>query len=465
MSGNREEERNPSTLDETPHWSEPHPSTRKRRRRRRLSPQAIRERKRQKRRRNRRSKPEDVIYLEARAEKGKKRKQETQPVRVQFGRGQLKRLVLPKVFSLLENPEDTIEFLDQLIATSASNSVRHMNFTGKDCTNIGLDALVAMSVLVMRAERQRKKTAPLTVSGTWPSDPSMQIMFRASGIPHHLGLKEADLTPEQEKLIHRCELRSGKAVPLRYAMGRQRNEATQELRKYFDNCLHSVGFSLTREGKMRLDKLISEVIGNAEEHGGPWHTIGHLQIGESGERRGICHIALFNFGNSIYRSFLDSDASPTIVGDLRSLSDMHTKRGWFRALAGTWDEETLWTLYALQERVSRFSGLPNCQTRGNGTCDIVEFFLELGNPGRMCIVSGHAYVLFDGTYNFNEIEKAGEVLKIITFNKSGTLEEPPDRTYVRRLPKPFPGTMVSIRLTLDERYLSELVGSTNDQAN
>ena len=165
---------------------------------------------------------------------------------------------------------------------------------------------------------------------------------------------------------------------------------------------------------------------------------------------------MFNFGNSIYESFLEDDASPTIVNSLRSLSDMHTKRGWFQSLRGTWDEETLWTLYALQERVSRFSGLPNNETRGNGTRDIVEFFSELGSPGTMCIVSGHAYILFDGTYGFREIIRDGEPLKIITFNKSGTLEEPPERAFVRRLPKAFPGTMVSIRLTLDERYLARL---------
>jgi hypothetical protein len=105
--------------------------------------------------------------------------------------------------------------------------------------------------------------------------------------------------------------------------------------------------------------------------------------------------------------------------------------------------------------------LPGNETRGNGTRDIVEFFSELGNPGRMCIVSGHAYILFDGKYEFREIMRGNDPLKIITFNQSGTLEEPPEKEYVRRLPKPFPGTMVSIKLTLDEEYLTKLVGDTN----
>jgi len=370
---------------------------------------------------------------------------------------------LPEVFSLLDDPESTIQFLDDLVTYSSAESIRHITFGAKHCKNIGLDALVTMSVLVLRAERRRKNQNTLTISGTWPDDLPIQIMFKASGIPHHLGLPEAQLTPEQEKLVHRCELYKGTAVKLRIALARQRNEATEQLRKYFDRCLNTVGFALTREGKTRLDKLISEVIGNAEEHGGPWNTIGHWQLGESGEgkRYGVCHIAMFNFGNSIYESFLTEEASPTIVEQLRSLSDAHTNRGWFELLKGTWDEETLWTLYALQERVSRFTGLPGNETRGNGTRDIVQFFLELGNPGTMCIVSGHAYILFDGAYGFKEVERGNERLNVITFNKSGDFEDPPERKYVRRLPRAFPGTMVSIRLTLDERYLMQLVGENN----
>jgi hypothetical protein len=376
-------------------------------------------------------------------------------------------MVLPQVFSLLDDPESTIQFLDDLVRYSSAESIRHITFGASQCKTIGLDALVAMSVLVLRAERRRKEKNPLTISGNWPDDLPIQIMFKASGIPHHLGLPEAMLTPEQEKLVHRCELYKGQAVKSRIALARQRNEATEHLRKYFDKCLNTVGFTLTRGGKSRLDKLISEVIGNAEEHGGPWNTIGHWQLGETGEgkRLGVCHIAMFNFGNSIYESFLTDEASPTIVEQLRSLSDSHTKKGWFDLFKDIWDEETLWSLYAVQERVSRFSGLPGNETRGNGTRDIVEFFLELGNPGTMCIVSGHAYILFDGAYRFGEIIRGGESLKIITFNESGRLEDPPDKKYVRRLPRAFPGTMVSIRLTLDERYLTRLAGDANGQTN
>lgn len=439
------------------HWIEPRKrSSRRRGRRGGRSAEQIRENKRLKRKAAKKHKRRGAeVYLTANDDGDPASR-----TSIFFAAHSFRKLHVPKVFSFLDAPEATAEFLEKLMTTTATPSVKHVSVQAKECTKIGLDALVAMSEIVMRAERRRKETNKLTASGTWPDDLQMQIMFKASGIPHHLGLSEAVLTPEQEKLVHRCELFSGKSVKKRYSLARQRNEATENIRKYFDKCLNTVGFTLTRHGKVHLDKLVSEVIGNAEEHGGPWFTIGHWQLGDTGEGRrfGVCHVAIFNFGNSIYESFSTPDASPTIVSELRSLSDLHTNKGFFDLLRGTWDEETLWTLYALQERVSRFSGLPGNETRGNGTRDIVEFFSKLGNPGTMCIVSGHAYILFDGTYGFVDMPVADEVLKVITFNKSGTLNEPPDKDFVRHLPNGFPGTMISIRLTLDEEYLTALAG-------
>jgi hypothetical protein len=439
-------------LDE---WVEPRRRRGKRgRRHKRGTPEEIRARRRDRRKRVSATgaSPKVLLHDEKLGE------QQLKPV--SLSRGRLREMTVPDVFSLLDAPEPTMKFLNDLLSFSGTNLYKHISFQAKQCRMIGLDALVAMSVFVLRAKRRRRDENRLTVSGTWPEDLSMKVMFKASGMPHHLGLPESKLTPEQEKMVHRCELYSGLSAKGYYALGRQRNEATEQVRKYFDRCLNTVGFTLTRGGKNRIDKLMSEVIGNAEEHGGPWYTIGHWQLGEKdvGRRYGVCQIALFNFGNTIYESFLADEASPTIVEQLRTLSDVHVQKGWFEKLRGSWDEETLWTLYAIQERVSRYSGLPGHETRGNGTRDIVDFFLELGSPGTMCIVSGHSYILFDGSHHFHEIQRGEDQLKIITFNESGSLDDPPERKYVRRLAHPFPGTMVSIRLTLDEHYLTRIAG-------
>ena len=49
-------------------------------------------------------------------------------------------------------------------------------------------------------------------------------------------------------------------------------------------------------------------------------------------------------------------------------------------------------------------------------------------------------------------------MKIIAFNAENDLEKPPDRGYVHGLENSFPGTIVSIRLNLDEAYLAKIAG-------
>jgi hypothetical protein len=280
-------------------------------------------------------------------------------------------------------------------------------------------------------------------------------MLKASGIPHHLGLPEAQLEPAVEKLIHRAELKSGTSN--KNERGHKRNEAGEYLTSYFDKCLISLGYTLNKKGKQYLGNLLTEVIGNAEEHGGgKWYTIGHWHRGEHGEARkfGRCHIVIMNYGTTIHESLADNSVSPQLKTDLKHLSDLHKQRKLF---GKEWDEGALWTLYALQERVSRYAGLPGSLDRGNGSIEVIEFFRKLSGDGRMAIISGNSYILFDGTYQLGPIQRNGETLQVIAFNKENDLQKAPDRKYVFRLPSRFPGTIVSIELTLEEEYLATMV--------
>ena len=42
--------------------------------------------------------------------------------------------------------------------------------------------------------------------------------------------------------------------------------------------------------------------------------------------------------------------------------------------------------------------------------------------------------------------------KVIAFNNKNSLEYPPDGGYVRTLSKPFPGTLISMKFNLKEKY-------------
>lgn len=117
-------------------------------------------------------------------------------------------------------------------------------------------------------------------------------------------------------------------------------------------------------------------------------------------------------------------------------------------------------MYALQGGVSRKNaGKDHVGDYGQGTADLIEFFQELGQTAgaeavpKMCVLSGHTIVQFDGRYCMQRVENELGVWRIIAFNKENSLDLPPDPESVRHLPSYFPGTLISMRFYLDPEYL------------
>lgn len=421
----------------------------------------IREQKRVKRRRNRFRKRPQVIRF---AYSSIRRTDHQREIRVaQYPKRQVRKIEIPAVFSIIDDPETAIEMLDRLAKFANDRSVRLIQIDHSKCVALGLCASTAMDVILLNAQSARKSGNALHFQGQMAKVDAVNLMLRASGILRHLGLPESRLPPELEEKIRRCDLFRGKQN--RIELGLKRDVAATSLTDYFDSCLRGLGHELTLKGRSYLSQLITEIIGNAEEHGGPWATIGHWYFTGTPEQRfGECHLVLMDQGNTIYESLSMQNQSEELLTQLRSISDLHRRQGFFSFARERWDEETLWTLYALQERVSRYAGTPRGKDRGNGTVNFIEFFRKLaGESGKMCICSGKAYILFDGKYHLQEVPRGDEMLKVIAFNAENDLERPPDAEYVHRLSYSFPGTIVSIRLTLDESYLSRLASSNGDQ--
>ena len=121
--------------------------------------------------------------------------------------------------------------------------------------------------------------------------------------------------------------------------------------------------------------MVGEILTNAEEHSSlkKWHIIGYLsQEGISGP--GQCQLAIFNFGKTIYETLTEQDACDIVRGQMEKLSDLHERKGFF---GHYWTKESLWTLYSLQEGVSRFASRDREYSRGMGTVKMIDFFQKL----------------------------------------------------------------------------------------
>lgn len=290
-------------------------------------------------------------------------------------------------------------------------------------------------------------------TGRYPDSAEAHEIVAATGLPRCL-----NLTDESPRFLT-FELTGGRD---RYYGGLESSEVDElapALVQYLDGCLARYNLSLSQEGQELFVALIGEVLDNAGAHsgGGRWFVTGYMRQ-PAGADVGDVHLVIFNTGHSIAESLKTLPPDARLRRDIEALVQRQRNTG---GLGPKTPEEVVWTICALQEKVSRKNDHPEIVGhQGVGTIDLLEAFTKLGGssrPGqrpRMCIYSGHVHLLFDGTYRLaRQRNREGDTHRIIAFNRQNDLGRPPDPAFVRYLAVPFPGTMISVRFFVDRQYL------------
>ncbi len=374
---------------------------------------------------------------------------------------------LPEIFSFIDNPNETLRSLYDLRDAIEERKADDVFLNHGNCRKLDLCASVVTDVLVLRGRQERLfRGTKFGVGGSFSEIPEVNALLMHSGILKQMEHPAASKLPKEvrDRLLLN-PLFTGKAS--RPDETTQSELAASRMTRFFDNCLLTENYELRVEWKSDLISLITEVIDNAEQHAHTdrfWHTIAFFNRLNGKDAGGECHIVMFNFGDSIYDSLKRKDTPKTLKDRIGDLAALHARRGFFSLRAAEWDEETLWTLYALQEGVSRFNDIPGHEDRGNGTIRLIEFFNDLaGENPRMAMISGSTYILFDGTYKLKTAELQGGHRKIIAFNHDNDLTQPPDANYVKRLELRFPGTLVSMRFKLNRKFLKDRILVVNER--
>lgn len=360
-------------------------------------------------------------------------------------------LSLPPVFSFIDAPKETLEavntFVSHLLARPQVIVVDH-----SQCVSSDHCAESVLSALAMDA----RKASGIRFRGILPKDPLQRARIMMTGLPDALGLT-VDKRPE----FYPFRLRMGRKHKELARRSSEREIVTTELTEYINSCVLRFGKRLSDDATEGVSRMIGEVIGNAEDHSleREWWATAYLH-GEPGERIGDCHIALFCFGQTIHQSLQHLPPSSLLRRQIQRLVEQHSSRGFFEK--DKWTEENLWTLYALQEGVSRFNkGVGELNTdRGQGMGDLIEFFQNIGQRSdgadrpRMAILSGKTHILFDGTYQLQMMPRpSGRPRRIIAFNGTNDLADRPSVEFVRQVSAPFPGTLISLRFYFDAEHL------------
>lgn len=364
--------------------------------------------------------------------------------------------IVPSIFSLSDNYKESFSFLKALFFALYYQKYRHVRLDYSKCERIDIDASVMMDIIlgefILHFNSCQKSNYHVLVKDIKPinydRDQIKKILFSIGAFTSIKGfqIKYTDIIP--------YPLRFG-IINHKYA-SKIREVHITEMVDYVIRCMNKMGRILTAEAEANLFTIVGEILINAEDHssGDKSFSIGYFQEKEeNGEHVGIFHLVVLNFGKTIYEMFSDPACpNPEVVLEMRELSAEYTRRGFFSK--AEFEEESLWTLYALQEGVTSKADWK----RGNGSIQFIDSFFNLkgdnkkDNISSLSILSGNTRIVFDGTYRLRDRFKGKQMkkFKMMTFNDSGDISMAPDKKYVTFTEQYFPGTLISAKIFLKD---------------
>lgn len=379
-------------------------------------------------------------------------------------------LMVPKEFSLIYNPKESFEFIRRTTMYCLFGDFEKIDFSYEECERLDIGAQVLLDIVLRDVIAFSNKCSRIDTTRSIAKVPGemgltnlmktsteiKKVLFSVGSPAVHTGVnfRAPDIIPY--KLCVHSPAMSGDRLK---AM-EQKDIDTTQLAEYVIDSLARVGKRLSPEKLEDLCTIIGEVLINAEEHSTTSHrfSIGYYQdLNENGKHIGLFRLVILNLGKTIYEKFKDPDCpNKAIVSKMRDLSKRYTKSNWFSDTE--FKEETLWTLYALQEGVTSVLD----KKRGNGSIQFIDSFFNIkGDPllvdekSRMTILSGNTNITFDGTFRIMEKSVDRDTFKVMTFNESGNIEERPSKDYVKSVGNYFPGTVISARIYFHEDDLTE----------
>ena len=372
--------------------------------------------------------------------------------KVKCHRKRINKVEIPTNLSLISNPNESIEVIRKIYTLACNHNVENIFLDFKNVKELDICASTIMDTIILEIINKRKKSnRNIALSGEYyGNDYKVKSILEVSGIVKHLGFELEE--PPNIKKLELIECGDSGAV-------------STKVTEYFNDCFQIFNYQLTKRGRLYFSKLVGEIIDNCKLHGGEnskWYTLGHFF---NEENQVECQLVIFNFGNTIYESLKDSSTTYETKESLERMKKVHSN--YFEKLF--WNEEALWTLYALQDGVSRKRD-ENDPDRGSGTVNFIDSFQKFGDTSegkipKMSIISGNTFILFNNKYKLEDIIIRGQKRKVIAFNNENDLCKPPDKSNVKIIKNKFPGTVIALKFYLKKDYIEKVIKEDENENN
>lgn len=373
------------------------------------------------------------------------------------------KLIVPKTFSISENSEESMYFLKRLFHCLFTEKPKLILIDYAICEYLDVDASACMDLIldgfIKYYNRCINKGHKVKIDRILPINfadkPNISDVLFSIGAYKNVKNFETIKNPNANFLAF--NLRIGDNQHDKKGVLKEIHET--EIVDYVIDCLAISGHELNPIAESNLSKVVGEVMANAEEHSNfrYRYAIGYfVKPNKINNGLGVFKLSIFNFGQTIYESFSKNENSNSeIVKKMADLSVKYTQDGLFKK--AKYEEETLWTLYSLQEGVTSLKDWK----RGKGTIRFIDRFFKLkgddcsDNISKLTLISGNSKIIFDGTYPLKEIVKGNNAkpMQVMTFNDSGDISEVPNEKFVTFVPPTFPGTLITAKICLTNKNI------------
>ena len=233
-----------------------------------------------------------------------------------------------------------------------------------------------------------------------------------------------------------------------------------KVREFVNESLKASNAILNKTGENKLDRLLSEIFNNAEDHSTfrKWFVNGvsFREIIENGATIVELNLGILNFGYSISEGlFNNRQRNKEMMAYIDPWYETHKRDIRFKLMPYTKDD--LYTLYCLQEGVSRLKY--QSSGRGSGTMNFLRAFMSLGSYGKinskyrshLNIISGNTIVRC--THDVEPYER--DKRYFLSLNTQKEMEKLPDSEYLTHTKEYFPGTFFEVKIYLNNKYFTE----------
>lgn len=369
---------------------------------------------------------------------------------------------VPKKLSFVINFENTISFFKNL-HNALYKSKDNLSINFKNCKHISLGSATYMQVMIIEyLEFQNKfnqtnyskinKNLSITKSKTTNTNKMLYACRIISSMDDNDDIELS--TYLAMNLMTISKLRSSYKE-------NKKGKACADVIKFVNESIKGSGFELDEQGENNMDNLMSEILGNAEDHSLlNQYFVNGVSFKENDDD-GIVelNLVILNLGDSIYEGFQKTkDQNKKINSQMENLFDIHMK-----ILNGKFDnnysKESLFTLYALQEGVSRLKFKE--QSRGNGTMNFIRAFMNLGAFGeddsnyesKLNVISGHTVIECPNKYK----PHLNGTLYQLSLNDKNNIKELPDRKCIFVNKEYFPGTILQVKIYMCKKYFMKIL--------